>query len=110
MRPTFGYIYQFLLVNKGSFAKLSPDAQKVLVDEAHKLEMPGQKVMDDLINSEDEALKKQGMQLANLDPAKYAAAVKAFNEGIWNSAEGSKATGDRAKAFHAFVREKGLLK
>ena len=110
MRPTFGYIYQFLLVNKGSFAKLSPDAQKVLVDEAHKLEMPGQKVMDDLINSEDEALKKQGMQLANLDPAKYAAAVKAFNEGIWNSAEGSKATGDRAKAFHAFVREKGFLK
>ena len=110
MRPTFGYIYQFLLVNKNSFAKLAPDTQKIMADEAQKLEIPGQKVMDDLINTEDAALKKAGMQLTNLAPDKFAGALQAFNQGIWNSAEGSKATGDRAKAFHAFVKGKGFVK
>jgi TRAP-type C4-dicarboxylate transport system substrate-binding protein len=109
MRPTFGYIYQFLLVNKASFAKLSPEAQKVLSEEAHKLEGPGMTIMDDLIKTEDAELKKHGMELTNLDPAKYKAAVKAFNDGIWESAEGAKASGERAKAFHAFVKEKGLV-
>jgi TRAP-type C4-dicarboxylate transport system substrate-binding protein len=110
MRPTFGYIYQFLLVNKASFGKLAPDAQKVLVDEAQKLEIPGQKVMDELIDKEDAELKKRGMMFTNLAPDKFAAALTAFNQGIWNSAEGSKATGERAKAFHAFVKEKGFVK
>jgi TRAP-type C4-dicarboxylate transport system substrate-binding protein len=110
MRPTFGYIYQFLLINKASFAKLSPDAQKVLVDEAHKLEIPGQKVMDGLIDKEDAELKKHGLMMTNLAPDKYAGALKAFNQGIWNSAEGSKATGQRAKEFHAFAKEKGFVK
>lgn len=111
MRPTFGYIYQFLLVNQNSFNKLSPDAQKVLVDEAQKLEIPGQKAMDDQLKAEDADLQKtKGMVLTTLSSARYAEAVKAYNDGIWQSAEGSKATGERAKAFHAFVKEKGFRK
>ncbi|MPZ57137.1 MAG: hypothetical protein GEU91_11710 [Rhizobiales bacterium] len=110
MRPTFGYIYQFLLVNQNSFNKLSADAQKIMIEEARKLEIPGQKAMDDQLKEEDADLQKRGMMLTSLAPARYAEALKAYNEGIWTSAEGSKATGDRAKAFHAFVKEKGFLK
>lgn len=111
MRPTFGYIYQFLLVNQASFGKLSPDVQKIMAEEAQKLEIPGQKAMDDQLKEEDADLQKnKGMVLTQLAPARYQEAVNAYNEGIWATAEGSKATGDRAKAFHAFVREKGFRK
>jgi hypothetical protein len=48
--------------------------------------------------------------LTQLDPQKAADAIKAFNDGIWETALNSKATGDRAKEFQAFLKEKGLLK
>ena len=48
MRPNFGYIYQFLLVHRGSFAKLPPDVQKLMVDEAAAMEVPGMQAMDEM--------------------------------------------------------------
>jgi TRAP-type C4-dicarboxylate transport system substrate-binding protein len=110
LRPNFGYIYQFLLVNTASYAKLAPDVQKVMADEAAKMEVPGMRAMNDIQLKEDEALKNAGVTQTQLNPQKFADAFKAFNDGIWETAENSKATGDRAKAFHAFMREKGFVK
>jgi TRAP-type C4-dicarboxylate transport system substrate-binding protein len=110
MRPNFGYIYQFLFVNTNSFARIAPDVQKVMVEEAIRLEVPGMRAMNKIQLKEDEELKRLGVTQSHLDPQKFAEALKAFNEGIWQTAESSKATGDRAKAFHAFVREKGFVK
>jgi TRAP-type C4-dicarboxylate transport system substrate-binding protein len=110
MRPTFGYIYQFLLVNQDSFKRLAPEVQRIMVEEAQKLEVPGQNAMDEQMREEDADLQKRGMVLTQLSPERYAEAVRAYNDGIWQTAESSKATGDRAKAFHAFVKEKGLRK
>ncbi len=110
VRPTFGYIYQFLFVHKDAFAKLPADVQKVMIDEGQALEVPGMKAMDNIQKSDEEALMKTGVTRAALNPQKFAAAVKAFNDGIWETSLNSKATGDRAKEFEAFVKSKGLKK
>jgi TRAP-type C4-dicarboxylate transport system substrate-binding protein len=108
LRPTFGHIYQFLFINTNSYARLSPDVQKVLVEEAKKLEVPGMHEMDAKVLEEEEELKKRGVIHTHLAPAKAEAAIKALIDGIWETAEGAKATGDRAKEFHTFVKQKGL--
>jgi TRAP-type C4-dicarboxylate transport system substrate-binding protein len=110
MRPNFGYIYQFLFVHQATYAKLPPDVQKVMVDEAVAMEVPGMRAMNEMQLKEDEALKKAGVIHTQLNPAKAADAIKAFNEGIWETATTSKATGDRAKEFQAFMKQKGFLK
>ena len=81
MRPNFGYIYQFLLVHRGSFGKLAPDVQKLMADEAAAMEVPGMQAMTEVQLKEDEELKKVGVTLTQLSPAKATAAVKAFNDG-----------------------------
>ena len=53
---------------------------------------------------------KAGAIATQLNPQKFAAAVKAFNEGIWETSLNSKATGERAKEFQDFVKSKGLFK
>ena len=110
VRPSFGYIYQFLFIHKNAYAKLAPDVQKTLVAEAEALEVPGMNAMDDLQKTEDEALSKAGAIHTSLNPQKLAAAIKAFNDGIWETSANSKATGDRAKQFQALLKEKGLMK
>lgn len=110
VRPSFGYIYQFLFVHQAAFAKLAPDVQKTMVAEAEALEVAGMNTMNDVQKSEDAALMKAGAVQTSLNPQKFAVALKAFNEGIWETSLNSKATGDRAKQFQAFLKEKGLLK
>jgi TRAP-type C4-dicarboxylate transport system substrate-binding protein len=110
VRPSFGYIYQFFFVHQGTFAKLAPDVQKVMVDEAAALEVPGMEAMEETQKQENETLMKAGAVPSQLNPQKFAAAVKAFNEGIWATTLNSKATGDRAKEFQAFLKSKGMLK
>jgi TRAP-type C4-dicarboxylate transport system substrate-binding protein len=109
MRPSFGHIYQFLLVNTNSFAKLSPDVQKIIVDEAADLEVPGMEALNAQMLEEDAELQKRGMILSNLTPEKYQTAVKGLMDGIWETVDTSKATGGaRAKEFRAFVEKTGL--
>jgi TRAP-type C4-dicarboxylate transport system substrate-binding protein len=110
MRPNFGYIYQFFLVHRASYAKLPADVQKLMADEAAALEIPGMRAMNEAQLKEDEDLKKVGVIFSQLNPQKATEAIKAFNEGIWETATTSKATGDRAKEFQAFMRSKGFLR
>jgi len=110
MRPNFGYIYQFLFVHQAAYAKLPADVQKLMVDEAAAMEVPGMRTMDEVQHKEDADLAKLGVIKTQLNPAKAAEAVKAFNDGIWETATTSKATGDRAKEFLAFMKSKGFVK
>jgi TRAP-type C4-dicarboxylate transport system substrate-binding protein len=111
VRPSFGYIYQFFFIHQAAYAKLPPDVQKLVVDEAAALEIPGMKAMDEIQKTEDAGLlKAPGVTQTSLNPQKFAAALKAFNEGIWETSVTSKATGDRAKEFQAFMKAKGFVK
>jgi len=110
VRPSFGYIYQFLFVHKNTFAKLTPDVQKTLVEEAEALEVPGMKALDEVQKQEEATLINAGAIRSELNAQKFAAALQAFNAGVWETALNSKATGDRAKEFQAFVQQKGLFK
>ena len=110
VRPSFGYIYQFLFIHQAAYAKLAPDVQKLVVDEAAALEIPGMQAMDEVQKTEDATLLEGAGRRARrkLDPQKFAAAIKAFNDGIWETSVNSKATGDRAKEFHGLHEEQGL--
>ena len=110
VRPSFGYIYQFLFVHQAAFAKLAPDVQKLMVDEAAAMEIPGMKAMDEVQKQEEASLMRAGAIRTELNPQKFAAAIKAFNDGIWETSVNSKATGDRAKEFQAFMKQKGFVK
>jgi TRAP-type C4-dicarboxylate transport system substrate-binding protein len=111
VRPTLGYIYQFLFIHQAAFAKLTPEVQKLVIDEAAALEIPGMQAMDEIQKTEDaNLLKAPGVVQTKLDQQKFAAAIKAFNEGIWETTVNSKATGDRAKEFQAFMKQKGFVK
>jgi TRAP-type transport system periplasmic protein len=110
VRPSFGYIYQFLFVHQAAFTKLAPDVQKLMVDEAAAMEIPGMKAMDEVQKQEEASLMRAGAIRTELNPQKFAAAIKAFNDGIWETSVNSKATGDRAKEFQAFMKQKGFVK
>jgi TRAP-type C4-dicarboxylate transport system substrate-binding protein len=110
VRPSFGYIYQFLFVHQAAFAKLAPDVQKLMVEEAAAMEVPGMKAMDEVQKQEEASLMRAGAIRTELNPQKFAAAIKAFNDGIWETSVNSKATGDRAKGFQAFMKQKGFVK
>jgi TRAP-type transport system periplasmic protein len=110
VRPSFGYIYQFLFVHQAAFAKLAPDVQKLMVEEAAAMEVPGMKAMDEVQKQEEASLMRAGAIRTELNPQKFAAAIKAFNDGIWETSVNSKATGDRAKEFQAFMKQKGFVK
>ncbi len=110
VRPGYGYIYQFLFIHNAAYGKLAPNVQKLVVDEAAAMEVPGMKAMDEIQAKEEEALTKAGVIQTKLNPQKFAAALKAYNDGIWETSINSKATGDRAKEFQAFLKQKGLMK
>lgn len=106
-RPTFGYGYYFILINKARFDKLSPADQKILLDAGQAMEIEGMEKMTALQDKEFEELKKLGVKETMLDPAKLAAGYAAIMKGVWDTAEGSRATGEQAKAFRAFLESKG---
>ncbi|HJW45469.1 MAG TPA: TRAP transporter substrate-binding protein DctP [Lysobacter sp.] len=108
LRPTFGYFYQFLLINTNSFARLSPSVQKIVVDEAARVEVPGMQSLHEQMLEDDVGLQKQGMVLSRMAQAKFEAALKGLMDGIWETVETSKATGARAPEFRAFLARSGL--
>lgn len=106
--PPFGYSLYFMLMNMASYNKLAPAQRKALEDEVRRLEIEGTVAMNDFQLTEYEELKKRGMKQLAIDPQKMAAAFRVFNEGLWTTAEGSKASSEQVKAFRAFLRGKGL--
>lgn len=109
-RPAFGNVYTFLFANLDRWNKLSPEARKAMAEEAEKVEAAGMKALDEVQKKEEATLAANGVKETPMDPQKFAAALKAFNDGIVKTALDSKATGDRAKAFYEFAKGKGFFK
>jgi TRAP-type transport system periplasmic protein len=110
VRPIFGYVYYFLLVNENAFNKLPADHQKILIEEARKLEVPMMNELDSQHGAEIAQLTKLGAKETHLDKDKFRAAYDVFIEGIWSTAEKVPASTQAVKDFRAFVRSVGLAK
>ena len=110
MRPRWGVSYHFILMNLDRFNKLDAPDRTVLLEEGRKIEVVGMKAFDERTYKEIADLAAKGMKETTLDPATFDRAVLAFNEGLWNVAFNSKASGAEARKFHEFLKEKGLLK
>ena len=106
-RPTFGYGYYFILANKARFEKLTEAERKAMLDAGREIEISGMKKMTELQDKEFEELKKRGAKETQFDKAKLDAAVATLMKAVWETAEASKASGDRVKAFRAFLETKG---
>lgn len=107
--PPFGYALYFVLMNQASYNKLPAAQRAALEAEVLRLETEGTNAMDDHQIAEYAELQKRGMKQLPIDPQKMAAANKVFTEGLWATAEGSKASSEQVKAFRAFLRSKGMV-
>ncbi len=110
LRPRWGTSYHFLFMNLDRFNKLDAADQGLFVEEGRKAELFGQKALDDRLRQELIALADKGMKETTLDKDKFERARDGYNQGAWALAFSSKAGGDQAREFHAFLKGKGIVK
>lgn len=110
LRPRWGTSYHFLFMNLDRFNKLDAADKSLFVEEGRKAELTGQKALDERLRQELVALAEKGMKETTLDKDKFERARDAYNQGAWGLAFGSKAGGDQAREFHAFLKGKGIVK
>lgn len=108
MRPRFGIAVYFVAMNMDRFKKLPPDLQKIVLDEARKLEVSAMPVFDARNDREEAELKKRGMKETVLDPATFKKVYAGFRTGMWEVAESIKASRTQVQQFRAHARKQGL--
>ncbi len=110
MRPRWGSSYHFMLMNLERYNKLDAADRAVLDAEGQKIEVIGMNGLDARTLQEIKDLESKGLKETHMDPAKFAKARAAFDQGLWNLAFNSKASGEEAKKFYEFLKAKGLAK
>lgn len=110
LRPRWGTSYHFLFMNLDRFNKFDAADRALFVEEGRKAELAGQKALDERLRQELVALSEKGMKETTIDKDKFERARDGYNQGAWNLAFGSKAGGEQAKEFHAFLKSKGIVK
>jgi len=109
MKPRWGTSIHFILMNLERYQKLSPADRTVLDAEARKVEVSAMNALTALAQKELDELKAKGMKETTLPAEKFKPALEAFNQGLWDLAFNSKASGADARKFHEFLKSKGLM-
>lgn len=107
-RPTFGQASLMIFMNLKTWNSLTPAQQKVLNDEAIKLEIATRNRFDALAAAEYEHLKKLGMQETQFAPADAARLDELWAQGVWDVARAKN--GAEADAMRELARKAGLTK
>ncbi len=85
-RPTFGQASLYLFMNLKAWNALTPAQQKLMTDEAIKLELASVKRFDELAAEELTELKKRGMQETAFAPVDAARLEELWAQGVWDVA------------------------
>lgn len=106
VRPTFGTSTLPILINMGSWKKLTKEEQGILLaaGEMTELQMPW--IGDKLQAEEDAKLAELGVKITPIPADKVAAMKKAFSDSIW--ALGQKCCGDAATKMRDLAVKAGL--
>lgn len=105
-RPIFGQSNLYIFMSLAKWNSLTPEQQKVLLEEGKKLETSVIPKLDALAQEEFEALKEKGMQETNFAPedAKQLDALMA--KGIWDLARDKSKV--EAEEMYELAKKNGL--
>jgi TRAP-type C4-dicarboxylate transport system substrate-binding protein len=107
-RPAFGQASLYIFMNLAAWRGLGAADQKLLADEARKLELASVKRFDELAAAEQAEMKKRGMQETLFPPADAARLEELFAQGVWEIARAKN--GAEADAMRALAVSHGLSK
>ena len=105
-RPTFGQASLYVYMSLKSWTAMSPAQQKLMTDEAIKLELSTVKRFDELATEELVELKKRGMQETAFAPADAARLEALWSDGVWEVAKAKN--GAEADELRAIAKRANL--
>ncbi len=106
LRPAFGVNVTAVLVNLGTWNKLSAAERKILLDEAVKAEDRWYQVSAGLMTEDEKNLLGKGMQIAQMGEAQKAKLRRTWSDGLWElAAQKHRKDVDELRAL---ARAKGL--
>lgn len=106
LRPTFGTSNLGVWVNAAKWKKLSPKAQKILLDAGLKTEREMPAVGDKIQAEEDAKLAKLGVKYSRFSPETFKKVKATWNSSLWDLAK--KCCGDGADELRALAVKAGL--
>jgi TRAP-type transport system periplasmic protein len=107
-RPTFGQASLFVMMNLKAWTALSPAQQKLMTDEALKLESYTVARFDQLAADELVELKKRGMQESDFGAADATRLEELWASGVWEVARAKN--GAEADELRAIAQKASLTK
>lgn len=107
-RPSFGQASLYIFMNLAAWRGLGAEEQKLLADEARKLELASVKRFDELAATELEEMKKRGMQETLFPAADAARLEELFAQGVWEVSRAKNSA--EADAMRALAVSRGLSK
>lgn len=106
VRPTFGTSTLPILINMGSWKKLTKEEQGILLASGEMTELQMPWIGDKLQAEEDAKLAELGVKITQIPADKVQAMRKAFSDGIW--ALGEQCCGEAAKKMRELAVKAGL--
>lgn len=107
-RPGFGQASLYIFMNLAAWRALPAEHQRLLTDEAAKLELASVKRFDELAAAEEEEMKKRGMQETRFPAADVARLEELFAQGVWEVARAKNPV--EADALRQLAVTSGLSK
>lgn len=105
-RPVYGQASLYVLMNLRAWNALTPGQQKLLTDEAIKLESATVKRFDDLAAEELVLLKQRGMRETSFAPVDAERLESLWAQGVWDVARAKN--GGEADELRAIAQKAGL--
>lgn len=106
-RPVFGLSNVMITMNTKKFDALSPAQQKIVLDEARKMEAIGKQALADYDKKDIETMVKNGVKPIEFDAKTAATLNRLYNEGIVATA--GKSTPNEVKTLFEMAKAKNLL-
>ncbi len=107
-RPGFGQASLYVFMNLRSWQGVGADAQRLLMDEARKIELASVKRFDELAAAEEAEMKKRGMQETMFPAADASRLEELWAQGVWEIARAKN--GAEADAMRHLAVARGLSK
>jgi TRAP-type C4-dicarboxylate transport system substrate-binding protein len=106
-RPLFGLSNVLFMINVRKLNSLPPEHQKILLDEARKIEQIGQDALYKLAVSDEERMKQGGVKTVDFSSALAPKLNTLYNEGILATA--SKSSPNEVKELWELAKSKNML-
>ena len=106
--PPFGTAVDVLMVNAKKIDSLPKEQQKIIRDEAQKLESTGAARMVALADEQQKTMLEHGVKVTEFSPETAKAAEQSFNEGVIEIARKSDPAG--VDALLNLARSKGVMR